>query len=104
MSQRRQTLSLRLGGRCTAAVDGTRIAQIINGDVSLAASVLKAANSPAFGLSRRVGNVAQAVPVTLGRQLGDLREISGELKQGDKLVGTPPARLSDGARVRLATS
>jgi len=28
--------------------------------------------------------------VTLGRQLGDLREISGELKQGDKLVGTPP--------------
>ncbi|HMV17043.1 MAG TPA: HDOD domain-containing protein [Zoogloea sp.] len=41
----------------------TRIAQIINGDVSLAASVLKAANSPAFGLSRRVGNVAQAVPV-----------------------------------------
>ena len=49
-------------------------------------------------------DVAQAVPVTLGRQLGDLREISGELQQGDKLVGTPPARLSDGARVRLATS
>lgn len=49
-------------------------------------------------------DVAQAVPVTLGRQLGDLREISGELKQGDKLVSTPPARLSDGARVRLSTS
>src|SRR3990167_1726499 len=48
--------------------------------------------------------VAQSVPVTLGRQLGDLREISGELKSGDKLEGTPPAGLSDGARVRLATS
>ena len=48
--------------------------------------------------------VAQSVPVTLGRQLGELREISGELKQGDKLVGTPPAGMSDGARVRLATS
>lgn len=41
----------------------TRVAQIINGDVALAAAVLKTANSPAFGLSRRVSHVTQAVPV-----------------------------------------
>jgi HlyD family secretion protein len=49
-------------------------------------------------------DVVQSVPITLGRQLGDLREISGKLKAGEKLVGTPPANLSDGARVRMVAS
>lgn len=49
-------------------------------------------------------DVVQEVAVTLGRQLGDLREIRGELKSGDKLVDTPPAGLNDGARIRVTTS
>lgn len=49
-------------------------------------------------------DVVQTVPVALGRKLGALREIRGELASGDKLVSTPTARLSDGARVRLTAS
>jgi hypothetical protein len=37
------------------------VGQIINGDVALAASVMKVANSPAFGLSRKVSTVQQAI-------------------------------------------
>ena len=36
-----------------------------------------------------------------GRKLGDLREIAGSVKAGDKLVTTPPARLKDGSRVSV---
>ena len=48
------------------------VGQIINGDVALAASVMKAANSPAFGLSRKVSTVQQAIPVLGSRVLSGL--------------------------------
>jgi HlyD family secretion protein len=50
------------------------------------------------------GDTVEAVSVKAGRQLGELREVSGPIKAGDKLVATPPARIKDGARVSLANS
>lgn len=50
------------------------------------------------------GNVAEEVPVKPLRKLGDLREVSGNLKAGDKLVATPPANLRNGSRVSLGAS
>ena len=44
---------------------------------------------------------AEEVPVKPGRKLGDLREISGPLKSGDKLVSAPPATLKNGSRINL---
>lgn len=48
----------------------------------------------------------QPVPVTAGRTLGEVREVTpvkaGALKAGDKLVAQPDARLQPGARVRPA--
>ncbi len=50
------------------------------------------------------GNVVEEVPVKSLRKLGDLREVSGNIKAGDKLVATPPATLRNGSRVNLGTS
>ncbi len=50
------------------------------------------------------GGTVEAVAVKPGRQLGDLREVQGPIKPGDKIVVTPSARLKDGARVALSTS
>lgn len=50
------------------------------------------------------GNVAEEVPVKPLRKLGDLREVSGNIKAGDKLVATPPATLRNGSRVNLGAS
>lgn len=47
-------------------------------------------------------DTVEAVPVRSGRKLGDVREITGNLKAGDKLVLEPPAKLKAGARVTLA--
>ena len=45
----------------------------------------------------------EAVPVTLGRMLGDAQEVTGTpLKSGDKLVLSPDAKLAPGAKVTLA--
>jgi HlyD family secretion protein len=49
-------------------------------------------------------DTVEAVTVKPGRQLGELRELSGPIKAGDKLVATPPARLKDGAQVSMANS
>ncbi|HEX5355300.1 MAG TPA: efflux RND transporter periplasmic adaptor subunit [Aquabacterium sp.] len=49
------------------------------------------------------GNIVEEVPVKALRKLGDLREISGNVKAGEKLVATPPASLRNGARVNLGT-
>jgi RND family efflux transporter MFP subunit len=49
------------------------------------------------------GNVVEEVPVKALRKLGDLREVSGNIKAGDKLVATPPANLRPGARVNVGT-
>jgi len=41
----------------------------------------------------------EQVPVRPARKLGDLREITGNIKAGEKLVTSPPERLKDGASV-----
>jgi len=49
------------------------------------------------------GNTVEEVPVKALRQLGDLREVSGNIKAGDKLVATPPTALRNGSRVNIGT-
>lgn len=49
------------------------------------------------------GNTVEEVPVKALRKLGDLREVSGNVKAGDKLVSTPPATLRNGSRVNIGT-
>lgn len=48
------------------------VGTLINSDVALAGSVLKVANSAAFGLSRKVTTIQQALPVLGMRTLGNL--------------------------------
>ena len=48
------------------------LGSILGDDVALAASVLKAANSPAFGLSRKVSTIQQALPVLGMRTISSL--------------------------------
>lgn len=48
-------------------------------------------------------STVEELPVRPGRKLGDLREITGEVKSGDKLVTAPPARLKNGSRVNAGT-
>src|SRR5690349_14050318 len=45
---------------------------------------------------------AVRVPVSTGRAIGDLIEITSGLRAGDKAIVNPPRNLHDGARVRLA--
>ena len=47
------------------------------------------------------GKVARR-PVTLGRTIGGQREIASGLRDGERVVVSPPASLAAGARVRLA--
>jgi HlyD family secretion protein len=56
---------------------------------------LKAGDGGAF--------TVEELAVRRGRKLGDLSELSGNVKTGDKLVSAPPARLKDGARVNIGT-
>jgi HlyD family secretion protein len=52
---------------------------------------------------RLAGDTLEAVPVTLGRTLGDAVEITGNtLKPGDKLVLNPGDKLQAGAKVTVA--
>ena len=49
------------------------------------------------------GNSVEAVPVTLGRKIGDLQELTGSaLKSGDRLVLGPAEALKAGAQVVVA--
>jgi len=69
-------------------VDFIRISRQITGDVALAATVLKSANSPFFALRRKVQSVQQAVAVLGLRNL--LKIIYGVvLKQSLAADGTP---------------
>jgi RND family efflux transporter MFP subunit len=49
------------------------------------------------------GNRVKLAPLTLGPEMGDLVEITGGLKEGDKVVLKPPPALTDGARVKVKT-
>ena len=52
---------------------------------------------------RLSGNTVEAVPVTLGRKIGDLQELTGSaLKSGDRLVLSPADALKAGAQVVVA--
>jgi HlyD family secretion protein len=45
---------------------------------------------------------AYEVPVQAGRRLGDMVELTGGLRAGDKVVLHPPPKLKDGAAVAIA--
>lgn len=49
---------------------------------------------------RLLGETVEALPVTLGRKLGDAQELTGSpLQPGERLVLAPPERLAAGAQV-----
>lgn len=49
---------------------------------------------------RLLGETVEAIPVTLGRKLGDAQELTGSpLQPGERLVLAPPERLAAGAQV-----
>jgi HlyD family secretion protein len=50
------------------------------------------------------GPSVRLVPVTVGETLGDLVEIKGGLKEGDRVVLKPPAGLVDGSPVKIKES
>jgi RND family efflux transporter MFP subunit len=50
------------------------------------------------------GDRLEAVPVTLGRTLGDTVEVSGALKSGERIVLSPDAKLAAGSPVRVAAA
>lgn len=50
--------------------DPQRIARIVSADVALTAAVLRVANSPAYGLSRRAETLGQAISLLGMRQIG----------------------------------
>jgi RND family efflux transporter MFP subunit len=75
---------------------------------AVAASAIVERNGASFVYRLKAGAdgkfTAEEVPVKAGRKLGDLREISGPVKTGDKLVSSPPASLKNGARINIGTS
>ena len=48
------------------------------------------------------GETVQLRALTLGRSLGDDREVLQGLSGGDTVVLDPPEQLADGSRVRIA--
>jgi len=47
------------------------------------------------------GALVRLVTPTLGPDLGDLAEVKAGLKEGDKVVLSPPDSLKDGSRVKI---
>ena len=64
-----------------------------------AAIVQRDGKDVAFAIN---GEVVQQRSLTLGRSLGDDREVLDGLSGGDAVVLDPPEQLADGARVRIA--
>jgi len=60
--------------------DTERIARIVAGDVALTAAVLRVANSPAYGLSRRAETLGQALSLLGLRQIGAM--VTGLVMRG----------------------
>jgi len=53
---------------------------------------------------RLAGETVEAVPVSLGRKIGDLQELTGSaLKSGERVVLSPPDALKAGALVVVTT-
>ena len=50
------------------------------------------------------GNRVRLVPITVSATLNDLVEIAGGLKEGERVVLTPPASLQNGSRVKVKES
>jgi RND family efflux transporter MFP subunit len=50
------------------------------------------------------GPRVRLVPVTVGETMGEMVEVNGGLKEGDRVVLKPPAGLKDGARVKVKES
>lgn len=50
------------------------------------------------------GHRARLVPVEVGPTMNDLVEVTGGLKEGDRVVVNPPAGMTDGDRVKLKES
>ncbi|MDP3297472.1 MAG: efflux RND transporter periplasmic adaptor subunit [Thermodesulfovibrionia bacterium] len=48
------------------------------------------------------GNRIIETPVTTGEKLGDMIEVSGGIKAGDRIVAKPSNRLKNGARIKIA--
>ncbi len=52
---------------------------------------------------RLLGETVEAIPVTLGRKLGDAQELTGSpLQPGERLVLAPPERLAAGTQVAIS--
>jgi multidrug efflux pump subunit AcrA (membrane-fusion protein) len=69
--------------------------------VSKNALVTRKGRTVAFVLK---GNQVKETQVATGPALGELVEILGGLKEGDRVVVTPPSSLDDGDRVKLKES
>ena len=48
------------------------------------------------------GDRVEAVPITIGRQLGTMTEITSGLQQGDQVVLSPPGRMLSGEKVEIS--
>ncbi len=48
------------------------------------------------------GNVAIEEPVTIGAKRGDMLEVTGGIKAGDKIVANPPAGFKNGTKIKVA--
>jgi HlyD family secretion protein len=66
-----------------------------------AALVTKNGSASTFVLS---GPRVKLTPVTIGAAIENLVEVTGGVKEGDRVVVNPPAGLSDGARVKVKES
>jgi multidrug efflux pump subunit AcrA (membrane-fusion protein) len=47
-------------------------------------------------------NRSVETPITTGEPFGEMVEVLGGVKAGDRVVANPPKRLRDGSRIRIA--
>lgn len=67
-------------------------ALVVNGD----AVTMRDGKTVVFKIEQ---NLARQTPVSLGRQLGDVREVLSGLTAGDRVVLAPPGGLADGNKI-----
>jgi len=48
------------------------------------------------------GNRAVGTPITTGEPLGEMIEVLGGAKAGERVVAKPPRRLKNGSRIKIA--